>query len=150
MRYLKLIFLLFFLSGTVVFAQSKDILSDLAQATENGGAVVMEQDTLLTSLIALQREVNVAKGGVEGFSIRLYRGNDIQTARKGAEEVKAMFLLKYPDDAVYMEYVQPNWFVRVGDFKTYGKALKLRNELEKELSQIKDDIYIVPSTVKIN
>ncbi|MDA3853596.1 MAG: SPOR domain-containing protein [Bacteroidales bacterium] len=149
MRYLKLTFLFFYLSGTAVFAQHKDLLSDLAQATENGGAVVMEHDSLLISLIALQREVNVAKGGVEGFSIRIYRGNDIQTAREGAEEVKAMFLLKYPDDVVYMEYVQPNWFVRVGDFKTYGEALKLRNELEKELSQIKDDIYIVPSTVKI-
>lgn len=149
MRYFKLIFLFIFLSGTAVFAQHKDILLDLAQSAENGGAVVMEQDSLLISLIALQREVNVAKGGVEGFSIRLYRGNDIRTAREGAEEVKAMFLLKYPDDVVYMEYVQPNWFVRVGDFKTYGEALKLRNELEKELSQIKDDIYIVPSTVKI-
>ena len=150
MHYFKLIFLLLFMSVGVVFAQQKDILSDLAQPAVNGGAVVMEQDTLLSSLIALQREVNAAKGGVEGFSIRLYRGSDVQTARDGAAEVKAMFLLKYPDDEVYVEYVQPNWFVRVGDFKTYGNALKLRNELEKELSEIKGDIYIVPSVVKIN
>ena len=150
MRYLKLIFLFLSFAGSAVFAQSSDILSDLGQRSENGGTVVMVQDSLLTSLIALQREVNRNKGGIDGYSIRLYRGNDIQTARDGAEKVKAMFLLKYPDDVVYMEYVQPNWFVRVGDFKTYGAALKLRNELEKELSQIKDDIYIVPTTVKIN
>lgn len=149
MRYFQLIILLTFLSGSISYAQN-DLLTDLAKPSEGGGVVVMEEDSLLSSLITLQREVNRNKGGVEGFSIRLYRGNDIRTARDGAEEVKAMFLLKYPDDAVYMEYIQPNWFVRVGDFKTYGEALKLRNELEKTLSEIRDDIYIVPATVKIN
>lgn len=149
MRYFKLIFLFFFLSFGAIFAQN-DLLTDLAKPSENGGFVIMAEDSLLSSLITLQREVNRSKGGVDGFSIRLYRGNDILTAREGAEKVKEMFLLKYPDDVVYLDYVQPNWFVRVGDFKTYGEALKLRNELEKTLSQIKDDIYIVPSTVKIN
>lgn len=150
MRYFKLIFLLFSFSSGVLFAQQGDLLLELAQPSENGGVVLLEQDSSLLSLIKLQREVNSVKGGVDGFSIRLYRGNDIKTARDEADNVKAMFLLKYPDDVVYMEYKQPNWLVRVGDFKTYGEALKKRNELEKELSEIKDDIYIVPHPVKIN
>lgn len=150
MRYFKHILLFIFLSGSVVFAQNKDILSDLIQPAENGGAVIMEQDSLLTSLIALQRDVNRAKGGVDGFKIRLYRGNDVLTARDEAEKVKAMFLLEYPNEVVDLDYDPPVWFVRVGNFKTYGEALKLRNELEKTLSEIKDGINIVPSTVKIN
>lgn len=150
MRYFKGIFLLLFLYGSSVFSQSQDLLFDLAQPSPSGGVAVMQPDTLLTSLLALQREVNQSKGGVDGFTIRLYRGNNIQTARDEAAEVKAMFLLKYPDEAVDMEYETPNWFVRVGSFKTYGEALKMRNELERELSQIKDFISIVPTTVKIN
>lgn len=151
MRYLKLFFLFIFLSGSAIFAQNSDILLDLSQPSQNGGVVVMEQDSSLASLIALQREVNMNKGGVDGFSIRLYRGNAVATANDGAQHVKAQFLLKYPDkaDEVYVEYVQPNFFVRVGDYKSYGEALKMRNELEMELPEIKDDIYIIPSLVKI-
>ena len=150
MRFLKLIFLLAVFPGGSLCAQHKDIFFDLAQPSESGGEVVMDADTLLKSLVALQCEVNSVKGGVDGFRITLFRGNDVRTAREEAESVKAMYLLAYPDDAVYMDYEQPNWFVRVGDFKTYGDALKKRNELEEKLTEIKDDIYIVPWIVKIN
>jgi len=150
MRYFKLIILCITLSVSAVYAQSNDLLSDLSQPANNGGVVIMEADTLLTSLIELQRDVNRAKGGVDGFKIRLYRGSDVLTARDEAAKVKAMFLLKYPNGVVDLDYDPPVWFVRVGNFKTYGEALKLRNELEETLSEIKDGINIVPSTVKIN
>lgn len=149
MRRFRLTFVFLFISISALFSQGKDILYDLYQSSETGGMIVMEKDTLLAGLIDLQREVNKVKGGVDGFSITLFRGNNVNTARDGAEKVKAMFLLKYPDDVVYLKYEQPNWFVRVGDFKTYGEALKKRNELEKTLSEIKEDIYIVPKVVKI-
>lgn len=145
---LVLSFLSFFSIG--LMAQSSDILNDLSMTTPNGGAVVIQEDTLLASFINLQNEVNANVSGITGFRVVLYRGSKVQTARDEANRVKTMFLEKHPDADVYQEYKPPVWRVLVGDYKTYGEALKMRNQLEKDLVEIKDNIYIVPMQVKYN
>lgn len=149
MQVLKLIIALFFLSALSLSAQTDMIVADIITPAPGGGQVLMEEDSLLVGLIELQKEVNGYDSGVNGFRIKLYSGNNAQTSREEAFNAKALFLEKYPDAEVYLDFQAPYWRVRVGDFKTYGDALKLKNELEIELASIKDQINIVPAIVKI-
>lgn len=107
----------------------------------------MAEDSLISHLISLQQQVSMQNGKTV-FRVQLYRGNNMQTSRREAAAVKAMYLEKYPNQVVYTPFDAPYWRVRVGTFETYNEALKLRTELERELSSIKDDIYIVSTKVK--
>lgn len=144
---IKKLFLVGFWSVVgLISAQCPHILQDLNQPSANGVKVVMAQDSLIAHLITLQQQVNVQNGKTV-FRVQLYRGSN-QASRREAAAVKAMFLEKYPNQEVFTPFDAPYWRVRVGTFETYNEALKLRKELEKELSTIKEDIYIV--STKIN
>ena len=149
MRFFKLLMTSFLFSSFALSAQSDDILSDLARYSENGGVAILSSDSLLSSMIDLQREVNHVSGK-NVFRVQLFRGNNMKTSHDEAEAVKTQFLEHFPDSTVYVEFQPPYWIVRVGDFDlhAYGDALKLRHLLEKELFEIKDDIYIVRTTVQ--
>ncbi len=148
MQNLKLVLLpLMVILGWNINAQSNDILSELAVPSDKGGVVIMEADTLLEGLIALQQEVNI-KSGVDGFKVKLYRGSNVKTAREEALKVKATVLEKFPDAVVDVEYVQPVWFVKMGSFINYRDAVKLKNELEIALPALKNDISIMPAKIK--
>lgn len=132
-------------------AQSTDILTDLSAESDRGGLVILDESPALDGIIDLQKEVNAYVKGIAGFRVVLFRGSDVQTARAEAARIKTLFLEKYPDeDAIYQEYQQPIWRVLVGDYLTYGEALKMRNQLEKSLVDIKDNIIILPARVKYN
>lgn len=131
----------------LISAQCPDILHDLNQPSATGAKVVMAQDSLIAHLITLQQQVN-QQNGKAVFRVQLYSGNNMQTSRREAAAVKAMYLEKYPDQEVFTPFFAPYWKVRVGTFETYNEALKLRTKLEEELSSIKEDIYIVSTKVK--
>ena len=139
-------FLLVVIQG--FWAQDADILEDLKQPSINGGVVVMEEDSLLVNLINLQRVVNLQKGGVEGFKIQLYRGNDVSVARQEALKVKAMVLDKFPKAEINEEYDRPVWYVRMGSYVNYHDALKMRTILEQKLPTLKNNINIIPAIIK--
>lgn len=147
MRCFKFIAVLILLSGIQMSAQTNDILVNLSTPSVNGTVVTMPNDRLLSGLIDLQREINESTSGIPGYRVLLFKGNDVNTARSQAENVKQMFLEKYPNEIVYVDYQQPVWKILVGDCRTYGEALKKRNQLEIDLPQIKDYIYIIPAEV---
>lgn len=133
-----------------LLAQNADILDELKKPTANGGVILMEEDSLLSGLIDLQRIVNLQNGGVDGFRIQLYRGSEVSFAREEAMKVKAMVLEKFPDATVNEEYDRPVWYVRMGHFVKYNEALKLRAELESKLPELRDNINIIPAKIKVN
>ncbi len=145
-RHIFILFLL--LAGQVLCAQNADIMEDLKSPSSNGGAFIMEDDSLLVNLINLQRIVNLQKGGVDGFQIQLYRGSNVSTARQEALRVKALVLDKFPDAKVNEEYDRPVWYVRMGSYINYGDALKMRSELEKKLPSLRNGINIIPAIIK--
>ncbi len=149
MCYFKFIFLFFALPFGALSAQD-DILMDLSQPADNGAIVLMQENALLDSLLVRQCEVNLAKGGVPGFRVQLYRGSDVSIARTEAAKVKAMVLEALPDATVDEEYVQPVWYIRMGKFVNYKDALKLRSDLEKLFPSMKNDIYVIPAIIPID
>ena len=93
--------------------------------------VTVVKDALIDSLIARRIALNkgVTRDGtpivVFGFRVQVFFGND----RKVAYTEQSRFNALYPKYATYVSYTQPNYRVKVGDFRTKAEAQRLITEL---------------------
>ncbi len=77
----------------------------------------------------------------KGFRVQLYNGND----RLKATQMKVDFLRRFPGVRAYMTYIQPQYRLKVGDFKTRREA----QELYRQINGIYSPLMIVPDIVLI-
>jgi len=101
------------------------------------GLVEKQADELLER----HKRVNAAKMAMPGYRIQVYFGSD----RTKAQEVRADFLLTHSDIPAYLIYQQPNFKVRVGDFRTRIEASGFLKKLEFRFKSA----FIVPDEVKL-
>lgn len=111
------------LLGTHAFAQTK-------------GEVIVVQDPLIDSLIAKRIELNRARPTATnptgsaivssmGYRVQIYYGSD----RREVFSQQAQFKSSYPKLNTYITYKEPNYYLRVGDYRTRLEAQKFLNEL---------------------
>ena len=79
----------------------------------------LNNDSLAIILTQRHKKVNASKMTMPGYRIQIYFGNE----RINAQEIKSSFLQNHPKIAAYMVYHQPNFKVRVGDFRTRLEAV---------------------------
>ena len=77
-------------------------------------------DAYLDSLIERNIELNQAANGIQGYRIQIFFGSD----RRAANEARTKFLQLYPETEAYLVYQQPNFKVRVGDFRNLKPCLE--------------------------
>ena len=104
------------LISTSAFAQTK-------------GKVEVIKDPRIDTLAARRAELNRTLGveTVSGFRVQIFTG----TNRKDAYSAQAKFQDEFPDIRTYVIYSDPNFKVRVGDFRTKADAEKLEDDLKK-------------------
>ncbi len=103
------------------------MLCTLASHAQTRGKVEVIKDPRVDTLI--NRKLN--GGGPGGFSssgyrVQVYNGAD----RNAAYRAQAKFLQSYPDIRTYITYNEPNFKVRVGDFRTRLEATKMMEQLK--------------------
>jgi SPOR domain len=109
------------------------VISSISFAQSNGKVTVVK-NPLIDSLIARRIALNkgVSNNGtplvVYGYRVQVFFGTD----RKEAYNEQARFKSLYPELNTYLSYTQPNYRVKVGDFRTRAEAQKLMNELRSE------------------
>lgn len=108
----------------------------IASAQERG-KVRVTIDPQIDSLIAKRLELskNNKSGNsisVSGFRVQIFSGLE----RQAAYTEQAKFKVRYPAYNTYISYVQPNYRLRVGDFRTKLEAEKFMNELKKFYSSM--------------
>ncbi len=81
-------------------------------------------------------------GKVRGFRVQIYNGND----RKKASQIKMDFMRMFPGVRSYLVYNNPQFRVRVGDFRSRKDALDLYNKLSARFNPS----MVVPDVVNIN
>ena len=101
-------------------------------AAQEKGKVLVTKDPQIDSLIARRLELNRAgltgnNVTLSGFRVQIFSGLDRQVAYSELAKFKA----RYPGISTYISYTQPNYRLRVGDFRTRLEAEKLMNELKK-------------------
>jgi len=64
-----------------------------------------------------------------GYTIQLYNGNE-HTAKK----ISAKFRVEYPGTKVFLKYIEPEWKIQAGIFKTKLEADKALLEFRENFS----------------
>ena len=106
-------------------------------SAQEKGKVQVTKDPRIDSLIAKRLELSkFSKSGsnisVSGFRVQIFSGLERQQAY--AEQAK--FKIRFPAYNVYISYVQPNYRVRIGDFRTRLEAEKFMNEQKRVYSSM--------------
>jgi hypothetical protein len=98
------------------------------------GEVTVIKDPLIDSLIAKRIEVYRTGGDVKpnkpivsgyGYRVQVFYGSD----RRELFNQQAKFKSSYPKINTYVIYKEPNYYLRVGDFRTRLEAQRLINEI---------------------
>lgn len=101
----------------------------------------LANDSLAFILTQRHKKVNASKMTMPGYRIQIYFGNE----RIKAQEIKSSFLQNHSKISAYMVYHQPNFKVRVGDFRTRFEAVGFLKKIESEFKTS----FIVPDDVKL-
>jgi hypothetical protein len=125
--------------ATEIKAQIKVIEED----SISGNGVVVHADPRLDILVKKYRNVQlgVIRSG-RGFRVQIYNGND----RNKATQTKIDFMQRFPGIPTYMTYVQPQFRVKVGDYRDRGEAA----EMYRQVNMLYNPCMIVPDIIVIN
>jgi hypothetical protein len=116
--------------------------SAIAQQADTG-SVNIHADQRLAVVVSKPTNTNRAFiGKVRGFRVQIYNGND----RKKASQSKLDFMRAFPGVRSYLVYNNPQFRVRVGDFKSRREAMDLYNKVSGKFNPC----MIVPDVVNIN
>ena len=99
------------------------------------------QDSLILMLVNRHIAINQAKRTMPGYRVQIYFGPN----RTKANEVKTDFLQLFPNTGAYLVYQQPNFKIRVGDYRSRLEALKFL----KEIQSLYSAAFIVKDEVKL-
>ena len=107
-----------------------------AQGQEKGKVVVIK-DPQIDSLISRRLELSRSEstGGsvsTSGFRVQIFSGLE----RENVYTEQTRFKSFYPGIRSYVSYSQPNYRLRVGDFRTRLEAQKFVNEIKKQYSTV--------------
>ena len=110
-------------------------------SAQTRGRVTIEKDPLIDSLIAKRIQLSVTpprapsagvvvtKPGVivaqMGYRVQVFYGSD----RRQVFSQQTKFNNLYPAQNTYITYKQPNYYLRVGDFRSRLEAQRFLNEL---------------------
>ena len=107
------------------------ILASAQTFAQTRGKVEVVKDPLVDTLIAkrftLNKETGVAPGVTSsyGYRVQFFSGS----SRQDAYNAQARLQRDYPELRTYIQYSEPNFKVRAGDFRTRLEAQKLIQEL---------------------
>lgn len=63
-----------------------------------------------------------------GYRIQLF----FDTEKKAVDDARAKFISMYPKVDTYVTYTAPNYFLKVGNFRTHLEAEKVKTSVDKE------------------
>lgn len=135
------LFLLIFLFSVVTAsAQTDSIETSKAEREywlrDTTGSLEVHQDNRIAALMDTLKSVEIP---LEGFRIQLSFGR-----KEEVNSIRTEFLQQYPEHGAYISWLQPNFRLRVGDFRT-------RLHAERFLRELRDDYqgsYIVRDEIE--
>ncbi len=128
----------------IILFTAGSIFAAAGQASDPGkkakeGKIEIHRDHRIDSLLDIHKQVNEEKQTIPGYRVQLFFG----TEKKKANTIKSDFLKQYPDVNAYLVYRQPDYKVRVGDFRTRSDAFNFYHRIAADFGGafiVKDDI----------
>ncbi len=99
--------------------------------SQNYGKITINQDENISKLIKDHKTFNKNQTGIIGYRIHIFfdSGNN---SKSKAYSIKTQFMAEYPDVEAYIIYQEPNYKVKVGDFRTRLDAQRFQKEISNE------------------
>ena len=105
------------------------------------GQSYKSSDGAVRALMSKHIALGKTKNSMPGYRIQIFFGDK----REDANLVKSDFLKVYPNVGAYLVYQQPNFKIRVGDFKTRLLATEFLNEIQGKFPMA----FLVQDNVKL-
>jgi hypothetical protein len=129
--YKTILLISFVLLATVGFSQT------------NCGTLHLSQGTKITQQVELYQQQNELLKKTKGYRVQIHFGSN----RTIASEAKTKFMQMENKHIAYEIYQQPNYKVRVGDFRTRIEAYQFLKEIHTTFPNsflVEDDINFPP------
>jgi hypothetical protein len=110
---------------TLFFVLRITVFSFAQKSCADTGKVLLVQEYKIKQLLNNHIDIN-SKAPIKGYRIKIHFGPE----KNKAKEIKAKFISKFPDIPAYEKYDQPNFNIRVGDFRTKLEAYKFLKEVQ--------------------
>ena len=104
-------------------------------------SIIITKNARFDELVNKQKGQNLINQSMHGYRIQIYFGG----IRQKASELKLDFAARYPYILAYISYQQPNFKVRIGDYRNRYDAQKFLKEIEG----LYPTSFIVPDDVKL-
>jgi hypothetical protein len=104
------------------------ILQNIYPQVKSGNVEII-QDTKIEQLVQKHRTLNEKIHGIPGFRIQIFSESGTNSKNK-ATKVKDDFFQKFSDEEVYILFQEPNYKVRIGDFRTQLDALGFLHKIQ--------------------
>lgn len=153
MKYL--LSLLFFLGTTALYAQQRNIVTELQTRKVGEGIITIHQDPQIANLVGtvdLSASASASSDAqrtikTRGYRVQVYAGNNSRQARSEANKVADKVKEEFPDMPVYTYFQPPRWLCRVGDFKSVEEAHNAMRKLRatgdfKEVTIVREQINL--------
>lgn len=151
MKFMKLWCIGIFMCCGLAASAQETIFDHLSKQKVGEGVVTIHQDPRLKALVGQFRSYSPAAQKmaqkVQGFRVQVYAGNNSQQARAEATRIADKVKTKFPELAVYTQFVSPRWLCRVGDYRSIEEADAVMRQL-KEVGEFKE-VSIVRSLIKL-
>jgi hypothetical protein len=115
--------------------------SAFAQDDTPRPASIRHYDEAVRGLMSKHIALGKARNAMPGYRVQIFFGDN----REDANLIKSEFLRIYPNIGAYLVYQQPNFKIRVGDFKTRLLATEFLLEVQDKFPMaflVKDNIKL--------
>ncbi len=130
---LLIIALFLILNSTFLFSQTnnKDIFYEIVSYKSGQGSISIVQSSHIKDIVNMHVEGSTLKKGISGYRIQVYSGSS-KSAKNNALQIISNFRTNYKHVEPHLSYNEPNFKVRVGDFRTKSEALKFMKEIKNK------------------
>ncbi len=99
--------------------------------SQNTGKITINQNDNISKLIQEHKTFNKNQSGIIGYRIHIFfdSGNN---SKSKAYSIKSQFMAEYPDVEAYIVYQEPNYKVKVGDFRTRLDAQRFQDQISNQ------------------
>ncbi len=90
--------------------------------------IEIRKDSQVDKLVEKHIDFNKEKDGIYGYKVQIYFDSGNNSKRRAYDE-KSRFLAKHSDVSAYLIFQEPNFKIRVGDFRTRMEAQGFLNKI---------------------
>jgi len=108
---------------------SKSLSVEDSTSKQKFGSSEVIEEPGIRELLNKHVSVNAESQKIDGYRIHLYSSSG-EMSRTKAQKIQADFLKNYPDVPSYLDWLEPNFRVRVGDFRTRLDAIQFHQDIQ--------------------